>query len=61
MTSKQRRLGYGLAIAAIIFSVLSLFVLLEFGATHWTTPLNVLSLVLIVVAVKARGTSPNRG
>ena len=54
MASNQRRwLHYGLAVAAIVCSVISLFALTE-GASRWTTPLNVLSIVLIVLAVKTR-------
>ena len=61
MTSNQRRwLHYGLLVAAIVCTVISLVALAE-GASRWTTPLNILSIVLIVFAVKThrQGSSVN--
>ena len=55
MISNQRRwLHQGLVVGAIVCSLVSLFALAE-GASRWTTPLNILSIVLIVLAVKTRG------
>jgi len=59
MTSEQRRrIHYALTIAAIVCSVISLFALLEMGATRWTGSLNALSVVLILLAVKTRRVEP---
>jgi hypothetical protein len=56
MTSNQRRwLGYALAVAAIICSLVSLFALVRMGAPSWTIALNILSLAFILLAVKTRG------
>ena len=56
MTSNMRRwVHYGLVIATIICGLGSLFALVAMGATRWTTPLNVLALVLIFLAVKTHG------
>jgi hypothetical protein len=56
MTSNQRRwLGYGLAVAAIICSLVSLFALVRMHAPGWTTALNILSLAFILLALKTRG------
>ena len=55
MTSNQRRwLHYGLALAAIICSLVSLLALLEIDAPSWTTALNILSLTFVLLAVKTR-------
>jgi hypothetical protein len=59
MTSNQRRwLHYGLVIAAIACSTISLFALPEMGAPRWITSLNVLSIVLILLAVRTRNQDP---
>ena len=59
MTSNQRPwLYYGLAGAAIVCSLISLFALVEMGASRWTTPLNILSIILILLAVKLRRQGP---
>ena len=50
-----------IAIVAIICSVASLFALFELGATRWTTSLNILALVLVVLAVKARRSLSDSG
>jgi hypothetical protein len=56
MTSNRRRwIHYGLLVAAIICSLASLFALLEVGAVRWTTPLNILSLLLIFLAIESKG------
>jgi hypothetical protein len=58
MDSIQRtRLRYGFAITAIVCSVVSLLVLLEFGGTRWTTSLNAAALVLVLLAMHV----PSRG
>jgi hypothetical protein len=60
MTSNQRRwLHYGLAFAAIISSLFSLFALVEMNAPSWTTRLNILSVVLILLVVRTRGQGPS--
>ena len=56
MTPNRRVwLHYGLASAAIMCSIVSLFALVEMGAPRWTTPLNAVSIVLVLLAVKTRG------
>jgi hypothetical protein len=61
MTPNRRPLLYdSFAIAAIICSTVSLFALLELGATRWTTSLNILSLVLILFAVRTRPRLPRQ-
>ena len=56
MTANQRRwLHYFLVIAAIICSTTSLFALFELGARSWTSSLNILAVILILLAVKTRG------
>lgn len=56
MTSNMPRwVNYGLALAAIVCSVISLFALARMDGPRWTTALNILSLVLIFLAVKSRG------
>ena len=56
MTSNKRRsIYYGLLVSAIICSLVSLFALMKMGAPGWITSLNILSLVLILLAVKLRG------
>jgi hypothetical protein len=58
MTSNQRLwLYYGLVIAAIMCSLVSLFALVEMGAPRWITSLNILSIVSIFLAMKIRGGS----
>jgi hypothetical protein len=55
MTSNtQRWIHNGLAAAAIICSLGSLFALVELGAARWTTPLNVLALILVALAARTR-------
>ena len=62
MTSTQRQwFEYAIAVFAIICSGVSLLALLATGATRWTTVLNALSLVLIVLAVKVRRAISDRG
>ncbi len=56
MTSQGKRwIGDGLAIAAILCSLVSLFALFGMGAPRWTTQLNALALVLIAFAARTRG------
>jgi len=64
MTEIRRRwLYYALAIAAILCSVVSLFALFELDAPSWISSLNVLAVVLVLLAVKARsyGSGTNKG
>ena len=64
MASNQRLwLYYGLVIAAIMCSLVSLFALVEMGAPRWITSLNILSIVSILLAMKmrGRGSSANDG
>ena len=56
MTSNQRLwLYYGLVIAAIMCSLVSLFALVAMGAPRWISSLNILSIVSIFLAMKIRG------
>lgn len=48
----KRYLHIAIAIAAIFSSVASVQELFIVGATRWTTAFNVLSLVLVLLAVK---------
>jgi hypothetical protein len=55
MTSKKLMwIHYCLAIAAIVCSLVSLYGLVELGSPRWTTSVNMLALVLILLAVQAR-------
>jgi hypothetical protein len=51
---RKRWLYYALVAIAIMGSLASLFALFELGSPRWTIPLNVLSLVCVLLAVKAR-------
>jgi len=53
-SSQKRKLCYVLSTFAITASLVSLLALLAFGAPGWATPLNVLSLVCILFALKMR-------
>ena len=61
--SHRRWLYYSLAIAAIVCSIVSLFALFELDAPSWIFSLNVLAVVLVLSAVKARshGSDTNKG
>ena len=61
--SHRRWLYYSLAIAAIGCSIVSLFALFELDAPSWISSLNVLAVVLVLLAVKARshGSDTNKG
>jgi hypothetical protein len=62
MTSpRQRWLHYGLVIAAILCSSVSLFALAEMGAPRWTISLDILALIFILLAVKMRDRSSGLG
>jgi uncharacterized membrane protein len=50
-------LYYALVAIAIVGSFVSLFALFKLGSPSWTIPVNVLSVVCILLAVKARGHS----
>ena len=55
MTSQGKRwIADGLAIAAILCSLMSLFALFGMGAPRWTTSLNAVSLMLVALAARAR-------
>jgi hypothetical protein len=50
-----RRLTHiGLCAAAILCSAASLYMLGELGATRWTMAFNVVSIVLILAAIRMR-------
>ena len=53
-TNGQRWLYYGLLIAAMICSVIQFLAIVKMGAPRWTTSLNVLSVVLILLALTTR-------
>jgi hypothetical protein len=56
MTLNNRRwIHTALIVAAIVCSLVSLFALFGMGVVRWTTPLNVLSLLLIYLAITTRG------
>ena len=50
----RRNLHIGVCAVAIVSSAASLYELFALGATRWTTAFNVLSIVLILMAVKTR-------
>jgi hypothetical protein len=59
MHSKQKRLLYcTLTSVAIAGAVVSLFALLELRASRWTLPINVLSFVCLLLAVKTHADLP---
>jgi hypothetical protein len=61
MSSNQRRwLYYGSAVAAIGCSLLSLLALVTTGASTWIAALNILAIVLVLLAVKVRGSASTR-
>jgi len=45
---------------AVAGSLVSLFALFELGAPRWTTPLNILSVVCILFALKTRHAAAHR-
>jgi hypothetical protein len=54
-SSKQRWIHFGLTIAAIACSAVSLFALVELDGPRWTISLNALSIILIALAMRTRG------
>jgi hypothetical protein len=53
-------LHYTFVVIAIACSVASLLALFELGASSWTTPLNILSVVCILFALKTRHAAAHR-
>lgn len=62
-TDKKRWLYYALVAVAIAGSLISLFALFELRSPSWTTPVNIVSLICVVLAAKTRGhgSNPNDG
>jgi len=59
MTSTGKRwLYYGLLMAAMVCVVVQLFASVKMGAPKWTTSLNLLSVVLILLALTTRRLDP---
>jgi len=58
--NQMRWLHYAFVTVAIAGSLVSLFALFELGAPSWTTPLNVLSVVCILLAIRTRGSAGGR-
>ena len=52
---RRRWLYYSLAIAAIACSSISLFALFELDAPSWISSLNIVAVVLVLLALRARG------
>ncbi len=60
MRSNQKRwLYYALVAIAIAGSLVSLLALFELGSPRWTIPVNILSVVCVLLAVKTRGYGAN--
>ena len=58
MRSNQRRWLYYILVAiAIAGSLVSLFALCELGSPRWTIPVNMLSVICVLLAMKMRGGS----
>ena len=53
-------LYYSLVSGAILSSTISLFALFELDGPRWTMSLNILSLVLVLFAVRMRGQRPRQ-
>ena len=55
MTPKTKRwIHTGLCVVAILCSAASLYMLGELGTTRWTMTFNVISILLILVAIRTR-------
>ena len=52
-------LYYTLVTIAIVGSLVSFFAVFELGAPRWTIPVNVLSVICVLLAMKTRGRSAN--
>ena len=60
MDARRNRWLYVFLVAvALMASLVSLLALFELNAPRWTTPLNILALVCIVLAGIARGSGAN--
>lgn len=55
--NQQRSLHYGLVAAAFVCSLVSLFGLVAMNAPRWTTWLNILAVISVLLAAKTRGQS----
>jgi len=53
-SNRKRWLHYAFVTFAIVGSLVSLFALFELGVPSWTTPLNILSVVCILLAIRTR-------
>jgi hypothetical protein len=60
MRSNQKRWQYyALVSVAITGSLVSLFALFELGSPRWTIPVNILSVICVILAAKTRGRNAN--
>ena len=60
MRSNQKRwLYYAFVAIAIAGSVVSLLALFRFDSPQWTIPVNMLSVICILLAMKMRGRGAN--
>jgi len=57
--NQKRWIYYTLVVIAITGSLVSLFALFELGSPRWTIPVNMLSVICILLAMKVRGRSVN--
>jgi uncharacterized membrane protein len=57
--NNKRWLYYTLSAIAISGSVVSLFALFELGSPRWTIPVNMLSVICVLLAMVVRGRSAN--
>jgi hypothetical protein len=58
MRSKQKHLLYYILVSvAIMGSLVSLFALFELDSPRWTIPVNMLSVICVLLAVKTRARS----
>jgi uncharacterized membrane protein len=57
--NNKRWLYYTLSAIAISGSVASLFALFELGSPRWTIPVNMLSVICVLLAMVVRGRSAN--
>ena len=58
-SNHKRWLYYSLVAIAIAGSLVSLFALFELGSPRWTIPVNMLSVICVLLAIKMRGRRVN--
>ena len=58
-SNHKRGLYYTLVAIAIAGSLVSLFALFELGSPRWTIPVNMFSVICILLAMKVRSRSAN--